>query len=203
MRHLIWTLAGAVICLVGCSGQDDAAVNQQSTSLELPVPFDRDLIFSIETEQRASAAEIAQAKVERAQDACGPCRSRACRMLCILGEDFERMAERPHGDEDDCLMCGRETGFLPRPDLRHELLARGTVRFEWDPVDGAETYVLTGVRWDDSRKLTSAESFEWRTPAHQIEVQLDTGAGYTFSLTAYAREDAQRSLPSAPIDIEL
>jgi hypothetical protein len=192
-----------VLGLTACGPAEDASVEANSAPLERPVPFDRDLIFEFEGEPRATAAEIAQAKVERAQDACGPCRSRACRMLCILGEDYERAPERPQGDEDDCLMCGRETGFLPRPDLRYEIVAPGMVRFEWDPVEGAEDYTLFGVRWRNDATMTSEFNQEWETPAHSIEVQLETGAGYTFSLKAFANDGEQRSLPSEPVDVEL
>ena len=195
--------------IAGCGAMDGDAVESSSATLERPpaeqVPGDLRKIVEVERDARAqaTAAEIAQSKIERAHDACGPCRTRACRMLCILGEDYERAPQRPQSDDDDCLMCGRETGFLPRPLLRHEVLDADTVVFRWDPVEGAERYVLTGVRWQDPAIMTSAESWEWRTNEHTQTVTLEPDNGYTFSLVAYSGDDEQRSLPSVPVDIDL
>lgn len=210
-----WITLALVGLLAGLAGCADADVDAEQANRNLApggqysaqhAPVEpRDLRDLIEhgARDRASAAEIAQSKIERAQDACGPCRSRACRMLCILGEDYERAPERPQGDEDDCLMCGRETGFLPRPRLQHEVIGADRVMFQWDPVDGAVRYVLTGVRWQDADIMTSAESWEWRTAEHAQAVTLEAGNGYTFSLVAWSADDEQRSLPSAPVDIDL
>lgn len=207
-------LVASLLALVvgGCSA-GDAPLDSSRDSLERPgaeaefeaPPAGMEVIrtFRFDEREQATAAEIAQAKIERAQDVCGPCRSRACRMLCILGEDYERVAERPQGDGDDCLMCGRETGFLPRPRLRHEVLDADTVVFSWDHVEGAGEYVLSGVRWRGVGPMTSAESLEWRVEDLSVEVTLQTNAGYTFSLTAYSEDGERRSLPSEPVDIEL
>lgn len=192
----------SALAFAGCAPEAEP-VTAAEQGLEQPaVPADSVRILRFDARENAVAAEIAQAKIERAQDVCGPCRSRACRMLCILGEDFERAAERPDGDGDDCLMCGRETGFLPRPDLRVEVLDGGVVRFDWDHVDGATEYQLVGVRWDAAAVTSSAESLEWRTDDLNLSVTLDLEARYTFSLTAWG-DEARRSLPSQPVDVDL
>lgn len=203
------TLIGLTVGLSGC-GDVDSEPGQLSNALETPnakrapaEPRDSRHLIELQPSARATAAEIAQSKIERTHDACGPCRSRACRMLCIMGEDYERAPERPQSDNDDCLMCGRETGFLPRPRLQHEVIGLDMVVFRWDPVDGATRYVLTGVRWQDADILTSAESWEWQTIEHTQAVTLEVDNGYTFSLTAYSADDEQRSLPSVPVDIDL
>ena len=202
---------GLALGLSGCADAD-ADHSQANQALEhanaerAPIePRDLRGIFEVEPNARheATAAEIAQSKIERANDACGPCRSRACRMLCILGEDYERAPQRPQSGDDDCLMCGRETGFLPRPRLQHEVIGLDQVVFRWDPVDGAARYVLTGVRWQDADIMTSAESWEWGTVEHAQTVTLEAGNGYTFSLVAYSADGEQRSLPSNPVDIDL
>ena len=192
---------------LGCADVDGEAVESGGAALERPEGAPRDVRAYIgrahDPRAQATAAEIAQSKIERAHDACGPCRTRACRMLCILGEDYERAPQRPQSDDDDCLMCGRETGFLPRPLLRHEVIDVDTIVFRWDPVEGAERYVLTGVRWQNPETMTSAESWEWRTNEHTQTVTLEPGNGYTFSLTAWSADDEQRSLPSVPVDLDL
>lgn len=211
MATIMRVLMIGVLALAGCSASDDAIDSSQRTlerpgaeeSFEAPAGIDEIRLYRFDERRQATAAEIAQAKIERAQDVCGPCRSRACRMLCILGEDFERAAERPRADDDDCLMCGRETGFLPRPRLRHEILDADTVLFSWDHVEGANEYVLTGIRWGGDEVMTSAESLEWRTDALHVQVSLQADAGYTFSLTAFSEGEEQRSMPSEPIDIDL
>ncbi|MGK0361871.1 MAG: hypothetical protein ACI9U2_004191 [Bradymonadia bacterium] len=195
------TLIGMTVGLSGC-GDVDAEPGQINNALG--ARDYRDLIqIQPRAHTQATAAEIAQSKIERTHDACGPCRSRACRMLCILGEDYERAPERPQSENDDCLMCGRETGFLPRPRLQHEVIGVDTVVLRWDPVDGATRYVLTGVRWQDADILTSAESWEWQTIEHTQAVTLEVDNGYTFSLIAYSADNEQRSLPSVPVDIDL
>lgn len=213
LRAVIFGLAafGLALGLSGCADADadHASANQSlehANAERSPIePSDLRGIFEVEPDarQQATAAEIAQSKIERAHDACGPCRSRACRMLCILGEDYERAAQRPQSGDDDCLMCGRETGFLPRPRLQHEVIGLDRVNFRWDPVEGAARYVLTGVRWQDADIMTSAESWEWGTIEHAQTVVLEAGNGYTFSLVAYSADGEQRSLPSEPVDIDL
>lgn len=212
MAIMLRSLAVGVLALMaGCAPGGEALDTAQGpleqpgaeAQFEASGGFEQFREVRFDAREQATAAEIAQAKIERAQDVCGPCRSRACRMLCILGEDFERAAERPRGDGDDCLMCGRETGFLPRPELRHEVLGPDTIAFAWDRVEGADEYVLSAIRWGGDAVMTSAESLEWRTRELGAVVTLQIDAGYTFSLTALSEDGEQRSLPSEPVDIEL
>lgn len=110
-----------------------------------------------------------------------------CASLCDLdaaGQDradaFERAAK------DDCLACGRETGFIPAPPAAIEAVVDGAgVVVRWRPMDDAEQYelVVDRQKLDDAYPTRFADEVvlgtEWRF------TMLPPDAVYTFTVAPY------------------
>ena len=114
----------------------------------------------------------------------------------------ERPAEAPPAE--DCLNCGRETGFLPPPEPFLEsvtpLESKDTsyVTFTWDEVEGGNSYRVFLLQVDEALGLLSASS---SADVHIPEVGLGLTHGFSYVIFAltYHSETKAHSLPSAPI----
>jgi hypothetical protein len=126
----------------------------------------------------------------------------ACRLACLDG-----VADRGDGDadgDDDCLQCGRETGFLPRPDLWVDSIVEGkAVSLQWTQVDGAAHYVLYGLQWPYHPGDRQPVSMSWETDATTLRADLEPGFIYVFYVVALDQDEDIRSKPSRPITIRL
>ena len=79
---------------------------------------------------------------------------KAARPLPDRGADAHEFAARAKRIDAnaDCLLCGRETGFMPAPDdstaleVSAALDEKGGVVVTWSAYDGAEAYELTALR---------------------------------------------------------
>ncbi|MCB9547589.1 MAG: hypothetical protein H6706_17315 [Myxococcales bacterium] len=214
-RHALLCLLGVIgLGLGGCADEaqdpQGPAVDQAQQAIYAPirraVPTFGDAVDRFSAAERASseeANEIARRKREHARFADCACVDQRCAMLCLLEEELAEPIGEPHARPVECLACGRETGFLPRPELRLEVVGEKTVRLSWDAVDGADKYAVHAMRWPDSDQdgTAGARSLVWETEATELQLTLETGS-YTFSLVAWGPERL-RSQPSLPIDVDL
>lgn len=104
---------------------------------------------------------------------------------------------------EDCLVCGRETGFLGSPVLVGEVGADKSVELTWDAVDGAEYYLVTALAsgYEDNQ-LPPAE-FQWRTNLTGLSLHLPEHQLYRFTVQARRERPKARSVASNEVSIEL
>lgn len=208
-------LAGVSACEgEGAVGQPsvvgrEAALSSPGSSFR-PLPArgfqpDRALPAADQFAEQARAQAIARQKRDAAQSAaCDDCADRACAMQCFMQDE---LLDGPEGNAVpvQCLACGRETGFLPRPTLHLALVGEKTVELTWDAVANADAYVIHGVRWTSEGATETMEtSSTWRTADTRLQLNLEAGSSYTFQLVAWTEEERPRhSQPSPPVEINL
>ena len=92
----------------------------------------------------------------------------------------------------------RETGFLPAPVLRLVALHEGRAFLTWSSIEGADAYVLMGMRYDDDGRPT--ESFVKDFPTQHGWVD---GRGHRTKVrvTAVSHELGRRSKASNEVEI--
>lgn len=119
------------------------------------------------------------------------------------GDRFDSEARMRAGDRPDCIICGRETGFLGRPELSVEVGPDKVVRLTWSAVDGADFYTVTGISsaYDDA--VFSTMTQQWRTVANHLTLVLPEDRRYTFTVMAWRGEPKARSVASNPVLVEL
>ena len=132
---------------------------------------------------------------DRCEQRCGD--DAGCAILCLQGEMDDRAEGDPRGE--DCLVCGRETGFLPKPRLRVGDEDASGVWLEWDVVPGATEYVLHGLRWTEEGPQGS---LEYRTRETKLYVPLEADFFYSFYVVAWDTAGKRRSPPSAPVRVD-
>lgn len=146
--------------------------------------------------ERNGASPFAADRFGEAGDDCfARCAGdRACRLRCLDG-----LQE----DERDCLECGRETGFLPRPDL---WVAEGfdgkAVVLEWTPIDEATDYVVHGLKVP-YRGGEGPEAMSWETQRSSLRAEVSAGFIYVFYVVAIDTPDGVRSKPSRTVTVRL
>jgi len=106
-----------------------------------------------------------------------------------LPNDFAARAKRVRPNAD-CLLCGRETGFMPAPEdptaleVTAEVDEKGGVVIAWSAFDGAEAYELTALRTRGDE--TPMPSFDATVMGTSITLSgLDTGWQWTFSVVPW------------------
>ena len=107
-------------------------------------------------------------------------------------------------EDSDCLDCGRETGFLPTPEMLLESVtpldhkATSYVTSEWDEVEGANSYRVFLIQVDEELEEVREVS---TTDVHTTEVGLglDHGYVYVMYLIAYHEVTKDYSIPSEPL----
>ena len=120
-----------------------------------------------------------------------------CRARCV--SEHLSIAD---DESDNCLLCGRETGFRGRPDLEVERVGRKSVRLRWTAVDGADRYALEGHRWSRQGDRPVA-AYEWIVRGTEVRLRLERGYVYTFTVYGERTADGARSRPSKPVAITL
>ncbi len=215
MMRFAWILWPWLVCL-GCGGEEEGATGTATAGLDWraaqrafqPGDFQRFRMDALPGNDAPSAddaaREIAREKLDRAADPCGRCADRACAFQCLFEDDLALpLAEGEVVAE--CLVCGRETGFLPRPILHLERLGEKTIELRWDAVDGATHYSIYGLQWADTEPTGAAVgSYVWQTEATRLQLTLEEGSSYSFQLVAWSDgEVKQRSQPSEPVHVDL
>jgi hypothetical protein len=136
-------------------------------------------------------------RLPEGEDCFGRCGDDAtCRLACLDGLPIEG-----RGD-DDCLECGRETGFLPRPELWVENIFEGkAVELRWSRIEDADRYVIYGIQWP---YLPGGQpvSMSWATEGVSLRAELEPGFVYVFYVVAMSGDDV-RSKPSSPVTVRL
>jgi hypothetical protein len=117
-------------------------------------------------------------------------------------EDDPRMVRetgfQPIDEDDDDPRYVRETGFLPSPRIRLARLNGPIAVIEWNQVDGAGTYALSGIRF--GHEGAPAESFDLRIVGTQARV--NTNARVTQVIVVAVSEDGSaRSRPSNKLSV--
>jgi len=113
-------------------------------------------------------------------------------------------SEEQHDGQAGCLDCGRETGFLPTPDILLESVtslehkATSYVTLIWESVMGADSYRVFLIQVDEGQGDVSISS---TTDVHTSSagLGLDHGYAYIIYVIAYHRETKRYSVPSEPI----
>ncbi len=134
-----------------------------------------------------------QRRFEEHDDCFGRCGDDAtCRLTCLDGLPTE----------EDCLECGRETGFLPRPELWLENVFAGkAVELRWTRVEHARRYVVYGIQWPYGPG-SEPVSMSWATGGVSLRAELAPGFIYVFYVVAISADDV-RSKPSRPVTVRL
>ena len=107
---------------------------------------------------------------------------------------------------EDCLDCGRETGFLPTPDMSVDgftLIESKDVSYmllSWEESTGATTYQMmiaqVYTREEDGYMVSAIT-----TDTLDVGISLAHGFSYVVYLSAHNEMDKTRSLPSNPLFI--
>ena len=187
---------------------DGAAAPPEKVEVAGATPFVPRRGARIQLKRRGPAQPGDRFEVPFAPD--GPCDDRCgddsgCRLLCAVGELPPAAGGGPNDPRagTDCLVCGRETGFLPKPDLRIESLDASGVTLAWDAVEGADQYVLHGLRWArHADGLEEAGSFELSTRQTRVHITLQPGYAYGFFVVAWDADGKRRSPPSVPLHVD-
>jgi|JI10StandDraft_1071094.scaffolds.fasta_scaffold72390_2 hypothetical protein len=216
MKRFVMILAPWLILvpalLWGCGAGDEAATETAQASLDWQAAergfrsadFNRFQMHALPRDAEEMAREIARDKLDRAADQCAQCADRACELQCLFEEDVE--FDLGEGEViANCIVCGRETGFLPRPTLHLALVGEKTIELSWEAVDGATHYSVYGLQWSGTEPTGAAvASFIWQTQNTRIVQTLEEGSSYRFHLVAWSDgEVKQRSQPSLPVSVDL
>lgn len=102
--------------------------------------------------------------------------------------------------ENDCIICGRETGFRGRPDLHADVRDK-IIELSWTEMEGADFYTVHATQWSDD--ASPLNSFSWRTSGPSLSVEMDAGFRYAFHVYAWANDPKRRSEASEVVDVEL
>ena len=101
-------------------------------------------------------------------------------------------------DEDDDPRFVRETGFVPSPRISLGGMRGIIATIEWADVDGADHYVVNGIRFSDDGG--PAESFEYRVDATFTRVNTE-GRVTQVMVVAVGAHDNRRSRPSNKLTV--
>lgn len=214
MRRAALLFVLGMLGLAGCGEADPSAPDVEATTQGMYTPIRREVpMFGEDAARRFSAAEraaddaseIARRKRENARFGGCACADQRCAMLCLLEQELDDELGDAQARPVECLACGRETGFLPRPELRVEVIGEKTIRLSWDPIEGAASYAVHGMRWPDSghQETDGARSYVWETEGEALVLTLETGS-YSFSLVAWGGPPERiRSRPSLPVDVDI
>lgn len=205
--HGRWWLGFAIALVmpwaIGCA--DEAGFDQAQSGLEWQARDFRPVSAAPRFEAKALPAEaiareIARQKLDQAANACGRCGEGECVLQCLVEDDLLGFDGEP-----ECLACGRETGFLPRPILNLEQLGEKTIELSWDPVAGASRYTVYGMEWAATGPSGAGMiSHVWQTAETRLRLTLEEGSSYRFQLVAW--DDGtpkRRSQPSDPVHVDL
>ncbi len=146
--------------------------------------------------------EVANGDKAGCQSQCG--NDPICRVMCVTEHQGARVPGTGNSSEEDCDQCGRETGFLPIPELRQPERYADAVLIEWNAVEGAQFYEVNAQSWSlVDNVLTEDSSFQWKTGSTQLLVPVEAGFTYTFYVVAHNEETKRRSAASEPVAIEI
>lgn len=112
-------------------------------------------------------------------------------------DDFE-------DDQGGCFDCGRETGFLPPPEVQLESVspldhkATSFITLKWDEIEGANSYRVFLIQVDEGQEQVSEIS---TTNIHTDRAGLGLNHGYSYVLYVIAYHEVTKnySIPSDPV----
>ncbi len=120
----------------------------------------------------------------------------------FVDEELAIDAESAAWDFSGCLVCGRETGFLPTPTLTldgvYALEGKDTsyVSLSWEPVEGATEYRVLVVQVMDGA-LVDVIDVDVNTTTFGVGLEL--GFDYFVYVVASNSDTKRRSEPSSPL----
>lgn len=130
----------------------------------------------------------------------------------IYDEHIHGRTAHPHPPEEDsfeesqggCHECGRETGFLPTPEVGLESVseldhkATSFVTLNWGAVEGANSYRVFLLQVDEAREaVTETSSADVHT--EHAGLGLEHGFSYVMYVIAYHEISKDYSIPSEPV----
>ena len=195
-RQVGWLLA-ALLGTAACEpGLDPSETNGAKAALAVAAPvhrmaashlFDREK-NAAEPAQREGAFFQSPASDDQGMQSCvGRCGGLPfCETMCFLQEPAAGPRTQIERKVDhDCLVCGRETGFLPQPvEVSAEIEGAG-VQVRWNPIEEAEQYELIVSRQKGANEPfeqyadETVAGTEWRFSV------LPPSYTYVFSVTPY------------------
>ena len=107
----------------------------------------------------------------------------------------------------ECDSCGRETGFLPPPDLQwisfYDVEDKNTTMIDisWDHIDNHEYYEVSLFKIEGNAAQTT-NMYQWQTSRNQIELPLSIGYFYVFFVETINETQGLRSKASKPVMID-
>jgi hypothetical protein len=116
---------------------------------------------------------------------------------------FDAEARTGAEERPDCIICGRETGFLGRPELVAEVGPDKVVRLGWSAIEGADFYTVTGTSSGYDDMVVSTMTRQWRTVANHLTLVLPEDRRYRFTVMAWRGEPKARSAPSNTAHLDL
>ena len=137
----------------------------------------------------------------------------------LLWSIYDRYTEHadaylPHGFEsehgsgeppqEDCLNCGRETGFLPPPEVTLESVTplehkdTSYVTFAWGAVEGGNRYRVVLLQVDEALgEVSDVSTTDVQSP--EVGLGLTHGFSYIVYMITYHNVSKAHSEPSAPL----
>lgn len=196
MKMRLWLLFVAA-WLAACSAPaddlapDSPAIGTSEQGVSLLPRLDHEavptrLAWRDPAEPRALPANLQRARENLEAAACmeGCGGAPWCAALCEL-DAFSPVAEAPGADrlEQDCLECGRETGFLPTPPTVEAYREGAGVLVTWTEVEGATQYEVAVLRRKDGRESYTPWA-DYTVEATELRLSsLPSGYVYVFAVT--------------------
>ena len=190
----IGLLSSLGLLALGCADGPDAPAEEANYTLRSKDKPANGILFW------ASPPAEAVADPRRVCGACGG--EPGCMTMCLYdGALFEA---NPGGVDDDCIVCGRETGFLPATELKASVLENGQVSLAWEAISDAQSYTLHAFRWAESPEMGDASaSMEWETELTSVSTRLELGFSYMFYVVAHTSDRKRHSAASNVVRIDL
>jgi hypothetical protein len=107
----------------------------------------------------------------------------------------------------ECDSCGRETGFLPPPDLEwisfYDVEDKNTtiIDISWDHIENHEYYEISLFKIEGN-EAQSTNMYQWQTTRNQVELPLSIGYFYVFFVETINQSQGLRSKASSPVMID-
>ena len=203
--RILWTLVALLsVAFYSCAQQEPKETNAEgdirSTRPTVDAKMDLPLApppheWSIEVEERDSSDDLMEL------------------LWSIYEEHVHGRTAHPHPPEErfdagheqgGCFDCGRETGFLPTPEVGLESVspldhkATSFITLRWAPVEGANSYRAFLIQVDEREgEVSQMSSADVHTEG--VGLGLEHGFAYVMYVIAYHEVTKDYSIPSEPV----